>query len=691
MEVISLTWRHSNKREATKVFRRHRTRLRLWTTVIFLPLTIGFTGMSLLILSLRMLPLPVQAAVNPTEIESDDGERLAEWTSNGLPADESVPLSRMPQALIDATVAVEDKDFYRDHAIDVRSTARALVVNVRHGSVVQGGSTITQQLAKNLFLSQDRTYSRKVREALFAVQLELHEPKNWILDRYLNVVYYGHGAYGVQAASQLYFNKSVDELNLAECAMLAGLPKGPSIYSPLSNMHEAKTRQHVVLQRMVQMGKLTQTQADAAYATPIHLATFHTPTVQAPYFTQTAIAEVKRQFGVTDEALYRGDVKIKTTLDPLLQQAAERAIQTTLPKNGHLQAALIALDPHTGAIRAMVGGRNFRTSPFNRALAPRQPGSTFKGILYTAALERGWTPANQVESKLTTFVYGQDGDKQYTVHDYGDFYADRPLTLRQALARSDNVYAVHTNLAIGPEHVIETAREMGIQSPLKPYPSLALGVFAVTPLELARAYATLANGGSRVTPYTVKEVDTPTASYDAHPTATSVVSPDIAYQMTNLLTSVVERGGTGYAAHPYLQDVVAAKTGTTDTDAWMVGYTPNLVCAVWVGYDANQPVTVAEAHKAAPIWGKFMGTAQRHMPYKWYQPAEGLTRIVLDPLSGKLATPLCRATEVDYFREGTEPLEACPLHQPTPEDEEHEKSHRKKPHHKLFDWFHHWF
>lgn len=684
-EGFPLGRRLFNTKESTKVFHRRRYGKRLWFAVVLIPLITGFAGMSFVLVLLRMLPLPVQGAVNPTEIETDDGKRLAEWTTNG-PEEQAVPLSRIPQPLIAATIAVEDKNFYHDHAIDLKSTARAVVVNLRHGGVVQGGSTITQQLAKNLFLSQDRTYSRKIREALYAMQLELHEPKNWILGRYLNVVYYGHGAYGVQAAARLYFNKSVDQLNLAESTMLAGLPKGPSIYSPLTDMGRAKARQHTVLTRMVQTGYLTQSQADSAYHTPIKLADYHTPIVHAPYFTKVAIDEAKQKYGLSNEQLYRGDVHIKTTLDPLLQQAAEHAIATSLPKNSNMQAALVAIDPKTGAIKALVGGRDFRTSPFNRAMAPRQPGSTFKGMLYTAALSSGWTPANRVDSKLTTFSYGEYGDQKYTVHDYGDFYAERPLTLREALARSDNVYAVQTNLTVGPADVIEMAHKMGIKSPLKPYPSLALGVFPVSPLELATAYATLANGGYSVSPYAVKEIDMQKNKWTAHPAANPAVSPQVAYQMTDLLTSVVERGGTGYSIHSDLHDMVAAKTGTTDTDAWMVGYTPNLVCAVWVGYDSNKPITVQEAHMAAPIWGKFMGTAQVHMPYQWYKPVSGLKRVALDPLTGKVATPLCRSTEVDYFLPGTEPVENCPLHQPAPP-----KQKPSKPHEKVFNWFRNWF
>ncbi|SIS73199.1 transglycosylase domain-containing protein [Alicyclobacillus vulcanalis] len=621
----------------------------------------GFIGTSLVLVGLKLLPLPATAQAAPTQLTSEDGRPIALWSPAGQ-VRTTVPLRAFPHWLVEATLATEDANFYRDHAISVRSTLRAIAVNVRHGEIVQGGSTITQQLAKNLYLTQDRTFGRKVREALLALQLELHEPKNWILDRYLNVVYYGHGAYGAPAASQLYFGKPVQSLDLAESAMLAGLPKGPTLYSPLDHPERAKARQKAVLERMVATGYITKAQADAAMAEPLHIARHQPPTLSAPYFSEMAFNEAKRMARLTDNDLDAGYVRIHTTLDPLLQKAAERAIQSTLPPSSGIQAALVALDPETGAIRALVGGRDYRESPFNRALGKRQPGSTFKAFVYGAALEHGWTPAREVDSKLTTFIYGPSPADEYIVHDYGDIYAGRPLTLREAIARSDNVYAVQTELAIGTQNVVSFARRLGIDEDMKPYPSLALGVFPVTPVELAAAYATFANGGYKVTPHAVESVDTPYGR-TVHPLdKTRVISPELAFQMTDLMQSVLAPGGTGYGALPYLHGPAAAKTGTTDTDAWMVGYTPRLVVAVWVGYDSGRPLTVQESHLAAPIWGKLMGTAQAHLPGDWYKPPSDLEAVRIDPLSGALATPRCGAVETDYFLPGTAPTATCPLH-----------------------------
>ncbi len=619
--------------------------------------------MSMLLVLLRILPLPDASLVSPTEIKSEDGTRLTEWTLEGAQS-RRVDLHDTPKPLIQATLAVEDASFYHHRAFHFQSLIRAMLVNLKDGHVVEGGSTITQQLAKNLYLSQDRTLIRKLKEGLYAISLELHESKDMILSQYLNVVYYGHGAYGVGSAAELYFNKPVQELDLAECALIAGLPKGPSIYSPIEHFAASKHRQRLVLDRMVAAGYLSKEEADKAYHETLHISTAQHPIEVAPYFTTAAISEVKNRLHLTADDLYAGDISITTTLDPLLQQAAEHAIHTSIPKNSGIEAALVAMDPRTGAIRAMVGGRSFTQSPYNRVYSERQPGSTFKAILYTSALEHGYTPANQINSELTTFAYGEGANSLYTVHDYGDYYANRPLTLREAIARSDNVYAVSTNIAVGPNQVVNTAREMGIHSPLSPYPALALGVFPTSPVQMATAYATLANGGYQVTPYTVDEVRSSHAKkiYQTSVEKVRTVSPDIAYQMTDLLTSVLDRNGTGHAVKPYLHGMAAAKTGTTDTDAWMVGYTPNLVCAVWVGYDTNRKLTTTESHLAAPIWAKFMGTAQVHAPYDWYQPPDDLVRVEIDPLTAKIATDKCGAKEIDYFVKGTEPTEYCPLH-----------------------------
>ncbi|RIV21875.1 PBP1A family penicillin-binding protein, partial [Alicyclobacillaceae bacterium I2511] len=633
------------------------------------------------LLLLRALPLPDRGVFDPTHVDDAQGQRLTEWSVRGTRT-ERVPLDHIPASLQRATIAVEDVHFYHHHALNAKSVLRALWVNLQAGQVVEGGSTITQQLAKNLYLSQDRTLLRKVREALFAVQLELHETKPQILEAYLNDIYYGHGTYGADAAAHLYFNKPVHHLNLAESAMLAGIPKGPSLYSPFTNWTAAKARQRIVLSRMVTAGFLTAKAADLAYEQPLTLADKPNPELRAPYFTQAAVHEVQQRFHLSTEDLYRGGLSLTTTLDPVLQSAAERAVQTSLPPHSLLQAAVVALDPQTGAVKALVGGRDFLSSPYNRAFAQRQPGSTFKAVLYTAALEHGFTPSRQVNSALTTFIY--DHEKTYTVHDYGDVYAHRPLTLREAIARSDNVYAVTTNMEVGPQTVVDAAYRMGWQEPLQAYPALALGVFPASPMEMAAVYACLANGGRQVTPYLVTQVRDATHHqvYQSHPSLTPAVDAQVAFQVTDLLTSVLKPNGTAFSVHSYLHGPAAAKTGTTRSDNWMVGYTPRLVCAVWVGYDDNRPLTLEESHLAAPIWAKLMGIAQQRLPGPWFKPPAGLVACTLDPVTGKLATPACNDRETDYFRVGTQPTEFCSLHPVT---------HTQSRPFAWRQWWAHWF
>jgi len=628
---------------------------------ILLPLAVGFWGTAAIIGSLRILPLPDASVIHPTILLDAQNHQLAAWTPRGSQS-EPVPLAAIPMALQQAVIAVEDRKFYQHHAFNLSSMARALEKDAVRGRVVQGGSTITQQLAKNLYLNQNRTFGRKVREALYSLQLELHESKSKILEQYLNVVYFGQGAYGVQAAAKLYFDKPLQDLNLAECALLAGLPKGPELYSPFHNLKAAKERQYTVLVSMVKSGYLTQREAAQVYRQPLKFAQHKHSLSQAPYFTTTAVREVENRYHLSTDDLYRGNVTVRTTLDAVLQKAAERAIHSTLPQGSHLQAALIAMDPQTGAIKAMVGGRNFATGPYNRTFAQRQPGSTFKGILYATALSEGWSPAKEIRSEETTFLY--DDEKAYTVHDYGEQYAHRPLTLREAIARSDNVYAVTTNLTVGPNHVIQMARRLGMTTALKPYPALALGVFPTSPLQLAAAYGALANGGFQVQPHTVQQLSSPLWSRPVEPNLPRerVVSPQVAFQMSDLLQSVTEQGGTASRARPYLHGPVCAKTGTTRFDAWTVGYTPRLVTAVWVGYDDNRPLSLKESHLAVPIWGKFMGTAQQRLPGKWYNVPAGLVKRTIDPVTGYLATSACADTETDYFIAGHEPTRYCPLH-----------------------------
>ncbi|PWK16375.1 transglycosylase domain-containing protein [Tumebacillus permanentifrigoris] len=637
--------------------------------VIFLMSTIGFGAF--FYLYLRYAELPPNEIANPSAVVASDGTMLTNLVKGDDTHRIKIPLADMPQNLIEATIDVEDQHFYQHSGINPAGIARALWVDLKSGQVVEGGSTITQQLAKNLFLTQDQTISRKLREAMLTIQLEMNYSKDEILEQYLNVIYYGHGAYGVEMAAKSYFNKDAQDLNLAEAALLAGLPKGPSIYDPYLDFNQAKERQRIVLDLMATEGHITPAEADRAFQEKLELAPQKMPSGKAPYFTDFVSYQLKTTYGISDGELYRGGLKIETTLDSNLQAAAEQAVQEQLKKlpatAKNMQVSLVAMDPNTGAIKAMVGGRDYKQSSFNRALAKRQPGSAFKPVVYLTALMNNYTPATRIKSEQTTFTYKNDQgeEKTYDVHNYGDHYLNNYIAFRDAIARSDNVFAVTTVMDIGPEKVINTAKALGLTGDMKPYPSLALGVFPESPLEMVKAYAPLANGGYSVEPHVVQQIED--AAYNKitafEEQKNAILDPGVTFILTDMMKSVyTSPSGTGFRVHEMFNRPAAGKTGTTDTDAWMIGYTPDLVTAVWVGYDKDQLLSPTESYVAAPIWAQFMQAAHAGLPVRDFTPPSNVSELYIDPDSGQLATENCPTQQREYFLAGSEPTQWCEEH-----------------------------
>lgn len=642
--------------------RARKKRMLLFKLSLFFALTAFLSGF-LFYLYVRFAPLPNSELVNHSQVLATDGTVMTDFSNNGQTS-VRINIQDIPENLQHATVSIEDAQFYQHSGINLRGIARALYVDLKQGEIVEGGSSITQQLAKVLFLSQERTFSRKVRELLLTMQLEARYSKQEILEDYLNSVYYGYGANGVGNAANLYFGKPVSELNLAESSMLAGIPKGPTYYSPFNDMEKAKERQQQVLQAMVRNGFITQDQADKAYRQPLHFAEKkEMQTGIAPYFTQYVKWSAMNLNGIPEDELFNSGLTLQTTLDLNMQKAAEAAVQKYLPANSGLQVALLAMDPKTGEIKAMVGGKDFAQSSYNRVLAKRQPGSSFKPILYLTALDNGLTSATLFKSEPTTFTY--DNNKTYAVKNFANEYTYDNIDMREAIQRSDNVYAVHTILKVTPEKVIETAHRLGIQDGLKPYPSLALGVFPVSPLELARAYAVLANGGTLVEPTTIKQVVNAYGReiYHRDPATQQAADPRTAYILTDMMKSIFEPGGTAARiASSVSNRVVAGKTGTTDTDAWMAGFTPNLVTVVWVGYDKDRLLNTVESHAPAQIWGEFMKTALQSVPATDFARPQGLIEANIDPTTGLLATDNCPRVQRAFFKIGTEPTKECNVH-----------------------------
>ena len=520
-----------------------------------------------------------------------------------------------------AIVSTEDQRFFDHDGIDVRGVGRALWADIRNQAIVEGGSTITQQFVKNAYIRNERTIARKVREAALAWQLEQRWSKDRILTAYLNTIYFGNGAYGIQQAARTYFKKSARDLDLHEAALLAGMPADPARYDPVTNPQNAMQRRKYVLNVMLEQGKITRRAHRRAVATPLPKGEdVRLPDNAGPaqYFVNYVKDQLVAKYGAG--RVFGGGLKVQTTIDLRLQQHARRAIERILRNPDGPAAALVAIDLKTGAVRAMFGGRNFRESQFNLAAqARRQPGSAFKPIVLATAMAQGISPQTELESKK---VFIDAGDRIWPVTNYDHTYLGR-VSLARALVSSDNsVYAQLTDL-VGPKAIVKTAHDLGIRSPLDAYFSIGLGSVAVNPLEMARAYATIGNGGRRVdgslmgdTPRVVESVERIRAGRvdENLPAPTEVTEPGEAELLTSMLEDVVSSGTGVRAAVPGVD--VAGKTGTTDNygDAWFVGFTPEIAVAVWVGYPdeltpmrtefGGEPVTGGTL--PALIWKEFV-------------------------------------------------------------------------------------
>lgn len=535
-------------------------------------------------------------------------------TTRGLSRGRTVTVEDLPPYVSEAVIAIEDRRFYKHFGVDPVGLARAVVINTREGRVVQGGSTITQQLAKNLFLSSERTYRRKAQELVLAFWLEFKLTKSEILTLYLNRVYLGAGTYGIEAASQRYFAKPAEELTLPEAALLAGLLKAPSRYAPTNNMERARARSEVVLAAMVDANVLSEDERFTAKRRVTRLAE-PAATPGAHYFADYVIEQVPGFIGATTQSLI-----IETTMDLTFQRAAEIALTFALERQGKTarvsEGALVALDL-VGGIKVMVGGRSYQRSQFNRATqARRQPGSAFKPFVYQAALEKGWSPADRIVDEPVTIG-------KWTPSNYEDSYQGE-VTLTTAMAKSINTVAVRLGTDVGSEAVIETANRMGLGADLQPVGSLALGTGEVSPLDLTQAYVPFANGGTGVFTHAIRRIRTKDGKvlYERMGSGPGrVAHPVIIGQMNAMLAEVVKTG-TGRRARLANNRPMAGKTGTSQDfrDAWFVGYTANMVASVWIGNDNGAPMNkVTGGTIPAVIWKDFMTRAGDNGP-KWDLP-----------------------------------------------------------------------
>jgi penicillin-binding protein 1A len=576
-----------------------------------------------------------------------------------------VPLSAIPKVLQDAVIATEDKRFYSHFGVDPIGIARALYQNYRRGRIAEGGSTITQQLTKVLFLTPDKNLERKLKEAVLAFELERRYSKDRILEMYLNQVYFGQGAYGVEAAARTYFGKSISELTPREAALLAGLPRAPSAYSPFEHPEAAKRRRAVVLERMVEFGVLKPAEAKKVNASDLGLLPPERRRTTGQYFLDYVQQALEAKFGA--DMVFKGGLHVYTTLNPIVQLQAEQSLReglkalelrTTTSGTERPEGAILTIEPQTGYIRAMVGGYDFFRSEFNRAVqARRQPGSAFKPFVYIAALESGFTPATFIEDSPVSYPVGRNG--QPWKPDNYDRKFRGPTTLQQAIEESVNVVTVKLQERIGINRTVQIARRLGISSPLNTDLTLALGSSDLTLLELTSAYGTFSNQGVWMEPTAIRYVtdDQDKLLMEHVPQGKEAISPELAYVITSMLRGVVERG-TGQTARA-LGRPVAAKTGTTNdySNAWFIGYTPHLVTGVWVGYDRPRSLGHDEtgSRVAVPIWTGYMSKVLAQTPKEDFPIPDGVTVVLVDEdPSGQCVRPVPMA-----FIAGSEPSSAC--------------------------------
>jgi 1A family penicillin-binding protein len=634
---------------------------------------------------------------SPRQIQSyqpDEGGRIYDRTGQlmgrlAIVRRLNVPISQVPVHVRQAFIATEDRRFYKHHGVDWRGFVRAAVRNTRAGGVREGFSTITMQAAQNSFVVRkyaNRSLRQKLIELRLARLMERSLTKDQILQLYMNAIYMGNGVYGVEAASRDLFGKSVGKLTLPEAAMLAALPKAPSYYTPRKNPARARARRNLVLSLMVKAGYVSKSRLPGLIATPLRIAKqeWRPDTRQDSYALDAVRAFTDSVLKDRDEDV--ADFTVYTTLDRTAQRAADRAVARRTSAiqsesrgfwNGtrhSIQGAMIAIDPRNGDIRALTGGRRYERGNYNRALkAKRQPGSAFKPFVYISALAAGYSPASDVRDEPVEVIQGRD---VWTPSNYGGDYLGL-ITFRRALMRSSNAAAVRISQSVGLPRIIANAHRMGIQSEIPNYPAVALGAIDVTPIELVRAYAPFANGGYRVTPRLVKRIESRDGEVlwsGETVTPERVIDPGDAYELTSMLRAVVDYG-TGHTIRDWgARGMIAGKTGTTNngTDVWFVGYTPNLVAAVWFGYDDPHSISydASGGRLAAPAWAEFytQGWKEPVAADAWQPPPGVDEAVVIDPTTGWIANEWCPARKVEYFKRGTGPRTECMEHGPPYEE-----------------------
>ena len=577
---------------------------------------------------------------------------------------EWVNLNDISENLIKTTIDIEDKKFYQHHGIDILRIIKATFNNLKNHQINEGASTITQQYAKNLYLDFDKTFKRKLNELWYTIQIETHYTKNEILEGYLNTINYGHGNYGIKNASLFYFNKNPSDLTLAESVILANIPKSPTKYSPINNYDLAKEKKNYTLKKLLEDKVITKKEYHEAINEEIVIygkkEKINLTTLM--YYQDAVFKELKTLEGIPSTYLESGGLKIYTNLDLAAQTTLEENINKTI-KNDKLQVNSVIMEPKTAKIIALVGGRDYNKSQFNRTInSKRQVGSTMKPILYYTALENGFTESSAFLSEKTTF--NLSNDLQYTPQNYGDIYANKKISMALAIALSDNVYAIKTHLFLGEDAMVDNAYKMGIKTKLDNIASLPLGTTELNILEITNVYATLANEGIYNEPYLISKVCdmNDNVLYEHKNNPTHVLDNNYVYILNNMLALTYDYDlidytyPTNISIKALLSNKYAIKSGSTDTDNWVIGFNPNAVMSIWVGYDDNMKLEVNDYKYVKKIWANTMEKLLKDKDNTWYTKPPDIVGVFVDPISGNLPDKNTKKQKLFYYLIGTEPM-----------------------------------
>lgn len=581
------------------------------------------------------------------------GNKSKEWVS----------LKNISKYAKEATIYTEDKHFYKHNGFDYLRIAKASMVNITNGKTSQGASTITQQYAKNLFLDFEKTWKRKWDEMWYTIKIEANYSKDQILEGYLNTINYGHGRYGIENASKFYFNKSAKELDLAEAAMLCGIPKAPSNYSPFINLEAAKERQNLILNTLVKNGVISEKEKEEAYNEDLVFSGTQEKKELSTlmYYQDAVIKELETIDSIPLSYSDSKGLRIYTNLDMEMQKKLEDIVDETVTIPD-IEISSVLMNPNTGGIVALIGGRDYNKSSYNRVTdSVRQVGSTMKPYLYYAALENGFTSSSAFTSEATTFTFSDQSS--YSPRNYNETYGNKPISMGTAIAYSENIYAVKTHLFLGSEALINVARRVGITAKLEDIPSLPLGTKEISILEMAAGYSAFANLGYKVEPHLIEKIVDAKGNvlYQATNSKELVLNSSLVFILNNLLTATYDSDYIDYNyptainLAPKLTHKYALKSGTTSSDNWYIGFNSDVVCAVWAGYDDNRELKTSEYKYAQNVWYKSIEAYELGKENAWYEKPKNVTVALVDPISGMPVTEDAKKAKLMYFIKGTEP------------------------------------